>query len=458
VTAYQFATGANSTDGASKQAIRARLVLSLAVLDFCAISLGMVVVALVYLGEIDHKRLVIFLPLLLPVYYLFAARQHAFRLNVVINAGRSMGRCGLAFTFAIAAVILALFFLKASDELSRGLALAGGAVSVALLLVGRALFASYAYRKLDGQPQSEIVLVDGFAPPPICNAPKIDVAQLGLRPDINEPDMLDRLGKIIHGVDRVIISCEPSSRAAWALALRGAGINVEVLAPELDEIGAITHNRYHGTATALIASGPLTPVDRFMKRCLDLAFAVPAAIVLSPFIALVAAAIKLDSRGPVLFKQKRIGMGNRLFPMYKFRSMYTDRLDHNASKLTTRNDSRVTRVGKIIRATSIDELPQLLNVIRGDMSIVGPRPHATGALAGDALYWEVATHYWSRHAVKPGLTGLAQVKGFRGNTETSLDLMNRLQADLDYLEEWSLARDISLIFKTFSVLIHKNAF
>ena len=151
-------------------------------------------------------------------------------------------------------------------------------------------------------------------------------------------------------------------------------------------------------------------------------------------------------------------MGNRLFPMYKFRSMYTDRLDHNASKLTTRNDSRVTRVGKIIRATSIDELPQLLNVIRGDMSIVGPRPHATGALAGDALYWEVATHYWSRHAVKPGLTGLAQVKGFRGNTETSLDLMNRLQADLDYLEEWSLARDISLIFKTFSVLIHKNAF
>ena len=458
MTAYQSAIGTHLTDGASKQAIRARLVLGLAVLDFCAISLGMVVVALVYLGQIDHKRLVIFLPLLLPVYYAFAARQHAYRLNVVINAGRSMGRSGLSFTFAIAAVILALFFLKASDELSRGLALAGGMVSVALLLVGRALFANYAYRKLDGQPQSEIVLVDGLAPPPICNAPKIDVAQLGLRPDINEPDMLDRLGKIINGVDRVIVSCEPGRRAAWALALKGAGINVEVLAPELDEIGAITHNRYHGTATALIASGPLTPVDRFMKRCLDLAFAVPAAIVLSPFIALVAAAIKLDSRGPVLFKQKRIGMGNRLFPMYKFRSMYTDRLDHNASKLTTRNDSRVTRVGKIIRATSIDELPQLLNVIRGDMSIVGPRPHATGALAGDALYWEVATHYWSRHAVKPGLTGLAQVKGFRGNTETSLDLMNRLQADLDYLEEWSLARDISLIFKTFSVLIHKNAF
>ena len=456
--AYQSAIGSNLTDAPSKQAIRTRLVLGLAVFDFFAISLGMVAVALVYLGQIDHKRLVIFLPLLLPVYYAFAARQHSYRLNTVINAGWSMSRAGLSFIFATATVILALFFLKASDELSRGLALAGGLVSVAFLVIGRALFATYAYGKLDGQPQSEIVLVDGLEPPAVCNAPKIDVARLGLRPDINEPAMLDRLGKIINGVDRVIVSCEPGQRGAWALALKGAGINVEVLAPELDEIGAITHNRYHGTATALIASGPLTPVDRFLKRCLDLALAIPAMIILSPFMGAVALAIKLDSPGPFLFKQSRIGMGNRMFAMYKFRSMYTDRLDHNANKLTTRNDSRVTRIGKFIRATSIDELPQLLNVIRGDMSIVGPRPHATGALAGDALYWEVATHYWSRHAVKPGLTGLAQVKGFRGNTETSLDLMNRLQADLDYLEEWSLGRDISLIIKTFGVLIHRNAF
>lgn len=147
-----------------------------------------------------------------------------------------------------------------------------------------------------------------------------------------------------------------------------------------------------------------------------------------------------------------------MFRMFKFRSMRTDLLDHSASKLTTRNDSRVTRVGKFIRKTSLDELPQLLNVLRGDMSIVGPRPHATGALAGDALYWEVTSHYWSRHAVKPGLTGLAQVRGFRGNTETDTDLLNRVQADLAYLESWSIWRDITLVMQTFRVLVHRNAF
>jgi lipopolysaccharide/colanic/teichoic acid biosynthesis glycosyltransferase len=185
---------------------------------------------------------------------------------------------------------------------------------------------------------------------------------------------------------------------------------------------------------------------------------VPVLILIMPALLLTALAIKLESTGPALFVQSRVGKGNRLFAMYKFRSMYTDRLDHSASKLTTRNDSRVTRIGRFIRATSIDELPQLLNVIKGDMSIVGPRPHATGALAGDALYWEVSSFYWSRHAVKPGLTGLAQVKGFRGNTETMDDLRNRLQADLEYLNDWSIWRDIALVLQTFGVLMHRNAF
>ena len=144
--------------------------------------------------------------------------------------------------------------------------------------------------------------------------------------------------------------------------------------------------------------------------------------------------------------------------MYKFRSMRTDQLDQNANRLTSRNDNRVTKVGKLIRKTSIDELPQIFNVLRGEMSLVGPRPHAIGALAGKDLYWEVTNKYWSRHAVKPGLTGLAQVKGFRGNTETGEDLINRLNEDLAYLSEWSIWRDISLVIQTFGVLIHKNAF
>jgi len=118
----------------------------------------------------------------------------------------------------------------------------------------------------------------------------------------------------------------------------------------------------------------------------------------------------------------------------------------------------VTRVGRFIRRTSIDELPQLINVVIGDMSIVGPRPHAVGSRAENKLFWEIDERYWHRHAAKPGLTGLAQIRGFRGATDREDDLTNRLQADLEYLNDWSLWRDIKIIVMTFGVLRHKNAF
>jgi lipopolysaccharide/colanic/teichoic acid biosynthesis glycosyltransferase len=157
------------------------------------------------------------------------------------------------------------------------------------------------------------------------------------------------------------------------------------------------------------------------RSIFDLAVAGAMLIGLLPLLVVVAIAIRLDSPGPVLFTQQRVGQGNRLFRMLKFRSMYTSETDASASRLVTRGDPRVTRIGWFIRQTSIDELPQLFNVLKGEMSVVGPRPHATGALAGSARYWEVSAHYWNRHAVKPGLTGLAQVRGFRGNTETGAE-------------------------------------
>jgi exopolysaccharide biosynthesis polyprenyl glycosylphosphotransferase len=443
---------------ASKHGVRAKLLTYLAVIDLLTISCGMIVIAWLYLGRPDHERLLTFLPFVLPAYYLIAFRQRAYRLNVVISASRSTRRAALSLAMAVILVISFTFMAKASDELSRGLAFLGGLTSATLLILTRFVFARHAFAALDGSPESEVVLIDGLMPPSDCNAFKVDVRVLGIEPDINDPVMLDRIGEIIHETDRVIICCHPDKRASWSLALKGAGVNVEVLAPELDAIGAISATHYYGTATALVATGPLNPVDRMTKRAFDLAMALLAVILALPLLVAIAILIKIDSAGPVLFVQKRIGRGNRMFSMYKFRSMYTDRLDHNAGKLITRGDARVTKVGKFIRKTSIDELPQLLNVIRGDMSIVGPRPHATGALAGDSLYWEVSSNYWSRHAVKPGLTGLAQVQGFRGNTETSDDLMKRLQADLTYVESWSIWRDVTLVLKTFSVLMHRNAF
>lgn len=441
----------------SKHSIRVRLLGYLALLDLVTISSGTMAVAWLYLGNVEHERLLTFLPFLLPTYYIVAVKQRAYRLHTVISASRSTRRASFSLLVAVILIISITFVLKASSELSRGLALAGGITSAILLIFGRYVFARYSFAALDGSPESEMVLIDGLAPPSACTAFQVNMQMMGIEPDINNPAMLDQLGMIIHGTDRVIVSCLPERRAAWALALKGAGVNVEVLAPELDAIGAIS-SHYHGTATALIASGPLNAVDQALKRGFDLFLAVPIVVVISPLLIGIMIAIKLESPGPVFFIQKRVGKGNRLFSMYKFRSMYTNQLDHNAKMLTKRNDSRVTRVGKFIRKTSLDELPQLFNVIRGNMSIVGPRPHATGALAGDALYWEVSSQYWSRHAVKPGLTGLAQVRGFRGNTETSDDLINRLQADLDYLECWSIWRDMTLVLKTFRVLVHHNAF
>jgi lipopolysaccharide/colanic/teichoic acid biosynthesis glycosyltransferase len=124
----------------------------------------------------------------------------------------------------------------------------------------------------------------------------------------------------------------------------------------------------------------------------------------------------------------------------------------------SRDDDRVTRVGRFLRSTSIDELPQLINVLLGSMSVVGPRPHALGSLAGDQLFWHVDERYWHRHALKPGITGLAQIRGFRGATHTREHLTSRLQADLEYMSGWSLWRDVSIVLSTAKVLVHPDAY
>jgi lipopolysaccharide/colanic/teichoic acid biosynthesis glycosyltransferase len=138
--------------------------------------------------------------------------------------------------------------------------------------------------------------------------------------------------------------------------------------------------------------------------------------------------------------------------------MRTEASDHKAATLTRRDDDRVTRVGAFLRKTSIDELPQLFNVLNGDMSVVGPRPHAAAAKAGDSLYWEVDARYWERHCIKPGMTGLAQVRGHRGATDHHQDLIDRLQSDLEYVSDWSIWRDLRIIVATLGVLVHHKAY
>jgi lipopolysaccharide/colanic/teichoic acid biosynthesis glycosyltransferase len=210
--------------------------------------------------------------------------------------------------------------------------------------------------------------------------------------------------------------------------------------------------------TLLVSTGPLGLRDRAAKRILDVGISALALIVALPILALAVLAIKLEDAGPVLFTQKRIGRRNQLFSIYKLRTMKVERADGNGDRSASKDDDRITRVGKFLRRTSIDELPQLFNVFKGDMSLVGPRPHAIGSLAGDKLFWEVDQRYWHRHSLRPGLTGLAQIRGLRGATDLESDLSSRLQADLEYLAGWTIFRDIRILVATAGVLVHDRAF
>jgi Undecaprenyl-phosphate glucose phosphotransferase len=202
---------------------------------------------------------------------------------------------------------------------------------------------------------------------------------------------------------------------------------------------------------------PIADWDIVVKWLFDKIVGVLALIAVSPIMLLTAIAIKLDSRGPVFFRQKRYGFNNELTEVYKFRSMYTDMSDATAAKLVTRDDPRVTKVGRFIRKTSIDELPQLFNVIfKGNLSLVGPRPHAVHAKAENRLYDQVVDGYFARHKVKPGITGWAQINGWRGETDTEDKIQRRVEHDLYYIENWSVMMDLYILIKTPFSLMSKT--
>ncbi len=209
-----------------------------------------------------------------------------------------------------------------------------------------------------------------------------------------------------------------------------------------------------GTVAIEIQRPPLTVFERVQKRCLDIGLASFALLMLAPLMITAAILVKLDTPGPVIFRQSRRGFNGKPFQIWKFRSMT---VTENGTTLTqaTKQDMRVTRVGRFLRQTSIDELPQLWNVLRGEMSLVGPRPHA---LAHDNYYDQLISKYVYRHHMKPGLTGWAQANGFRGETPT-IDLMEkRVEYDVWYVSNWSIWLDIRIIFRTAVALMYQEAY
>ncbi len=205
---------------------------------------------------------------------------------------------------------------------------------------------------------------------------------------------------------------------------------------------------------------PIADWDLVLKWLFDKIVGTLTLLALSPVMIATAVAVKLDSKGPVLFRQKRYGFNNDLIEVYKFRSMYVDQSDIAAAKLVTKDDPRVTRVGRFIRKTSLDELPQLFNVVlKGNLSLVGPRPHALQAKAANELYDKVVDGYFARHKVKPGITGWAQINGWRGETDTQDKIQRRVEHDLYYIENWSVFFDLQILAMTpFALLKTENAY
>jgi exopolysaccharide biosynthesis polyprenyl glycosylphosphotransferase len=191
-----------------------------------------------------------------------------------------------------------------------------------------------------------------------------------------------------------------------------------------------------------------SPSRSRIKRIFDVSCAGLALAVLSPFLVAVAAAIKVASPGPVFFAQDRYGYRNRRFRIYKFRTMHVAMSDRSGVTQTVGDDPRVTVLGRILRKTSIDELPQLINVVLGDMSLVGPRPHVPGMKAASVKYEDLVPYYFQRHNIRPGITGLAQVSGCRGSTALADAAVSRVDYDLQYIERWSLWLDIKIIVRT----------
>ena len=216
---------------------------------------------------------------------------------------------------------------------------------------------------------------------------------------------------------------------------------------------------YGGVPVIHVYDKPIDGWAFVFKEIEDRVLALLALILVFPIMLLVTFLIKLDSKGPIFFRQKRYGFNNQLIEVYKFRTMHVESQDSNAETLVTRNDPRITRVGKILRRSSLDELPQILNVLKGEMSMVGPRPHATKAKAAGRLYNDVVPEYAHRHKVKPGISGWAQVQGWRGETDTEEKIIKRVEHDLYYIDNWSLGFDIYILVKTVLVVFRtENAY
>jgi Undecaprenyl-phosphate glucose phosphotransferase len=406
-----------------------------------------------------------------------------YRLNVLLNPVRQLPVMFFCWAMMFAAVLGGVFITQMGGLVSRLWLTSFASSGFLFLIASKFVFASVLRRfNKNGQLNRRAVLVGGGEPA----AKVISVLEESTDSGVNlvgifDDRGIDRIDQVTHGlarlgdidelidfvratrIDTLIVTLPvPAEERLLQILNRLWILPVDI---RLSANGQKLHYRpraysYIGNLPCLdVFDKPLGEWGPFFKSIFDKTIAGLALVALFPVLLLTALAVKLDSKGPIIFKQKRFGFNNELIEVYKFRSMYTDRTDAEAAKLVTKGDPRVTKVGRFIRKSSLDELPQLFNVLKGNLSLVGPRPHPTKAKAGDTLYESVVDSYFARHKVKPGITGWAQINGWRGETDTAEKLERRVEHDLYYIDNWSLTFDLYILIRTPLALLNTdNAF
>lgn len=439
---------------------RLRSYILLLIADAALFQAGFALAAHLYEGRWNDPSSMLLAQVMLPVFYTIALYNGTYGVKALTDWVFAAKQAITALLISAALLNFVAFYTKSNADFSRVSTTLGLFFAAVFIVAFRRLVVGAVQKFWGGRVTNKLVIYDGGPAFALEDAVRIEAADYRLDPDSEDPFMLDRLGKLLRNQDKVVVSCPYERREQWAFLLKSSGVYGELVSETAHRLAPIGVHRYddQGKTTLVVSSGPLGLRGRIVKRLFDLIVAGGAVIVLSPLLLVVAALIKLEDGGKVLFVQRRMGRGNQFFDMFKFRSMREEKLDANGERSTGREDDRITRIGSFIRKTSIDELPQIFNVLRGEMSIVGPRPHALGSKANNKLFWQVDKQYWRRHCLKPGLTGLAQVRGHRGATEQEKDLTDRLQSDLEYIANWSLRRDIGIVLRTLKVLHHDNAY
>ncbi|MDB6063257.1 MAG: wcaJ [Verrucomicrobiaceae bacterium] len=392
--------------------------------------------------------------------------------------GNSPQRLALSWVLVVALVIATGFFTKTSEDFSRAVISCWMVFGFILQLVGHHLSyrVSQKLRVHFGQPIRAVVMgsarvaehlvtsinkngwmadriigVVDDSPTPMSEWKSAAVNYLGSFNQIME--IIEK-----HQVNRVYLALPIScAQMVERIYKDVSGVSIDVVwVPDIFNMQLLNHSvrELNGLPLITLSESPMmSETQLFGKTLMDRVIAICALIMLSPLMLVIAFTIWLSSPGPIFFKQKRHGWDGRIIDVWKFRSMYVhnDAVVQQASK----NDSRITPIGRFIRRSSIDELPQLFNVLEGTMSLVGPRPHA---LAHNGFYSQYIRCYMMRHRIKPGMTGLAQVNGLRGETDTLEKMLARVEMDIEYINKWSLWLDVEILLKTPLSLFSKNAY